>query len=132
MMRKFKTFLVGVLLVTVLIQTSKAEEFDYVYKSNTNLEKLLEKMPLSDAELISESSYNKYQIACIAYNIYFEARGSTLLDKIGVGYVILNRLGNPEFGINFCEIVFQHKPHVTQFAWTHYPQRAKIIEWDQW
>jgi spore germination cell wall hydrolase CwlJ-like protein len=55
------------------------------------------------------------QIRCIATAIHYEARGSTLQDKIGVANVIMNRTKNPNFPKTPCAVVLQKN----QFSWTN-------------
>lgn len=56
------------------------------------------------------------ELICLALNVYHEARGSTLLDKIGTAFVAMNRLDKNYRGAEtVCEVVWQRK----QFSWTH-------------
>ena len=97
---------------------------------------LTKDMPISVPELAGMDAVQRKQVACLAYNIYFEARGSTMADQIGVAYVVLNRIGHPEFRTNACEVVFQLTSHAgrtfPQFSWTTYRHRLRKVEWDCW
>lgn len=44
---------------------------------------------------------------CLAQNIYFEARGSSLADQIAVADVVLNRVDSAKFPDTICEVVQQ-------------------------
>lgn len=57
---------------------------------------------------------NQDQTQCIATAIYYEARGSTREDKIGVGNVIMNRVRDRRFPNTPCAVVYQR----SQFSWT--------------
>jgi spore germination cell wall hydrolase CwlJ-like protein len=52
---------------------------------------------------------------CLAQNIYFEARGESLLGQALVGWVTLNRVQNSDFPEDICTVVWQKG----QFSWTH-------------
>ena len=61
-----------------------------------------------------------YSVACMAANIYYEARSEPLLGKISVGYVTLNRSIDKKFPDTICEVVAQP----SQFSW--YNDRTKV------
>lgn len=44
---------------------------------------------------------------CLALNIYFESRGSSLADKAGVANVVLNRVTDRRFPATICEVITQ-------------------------
>lgn len=52
---------------------------------------------------------------CLVHNIYFEARGESLLGQRAVAWVTINRVMNEKFPNNICEVVHQSG----QFSWTH-------------
>ena len=57
---------------------------------------------------------------CLALNIYHEARGEPLEGKIAVGQVVMNRVGDPDFPAQVCEVVQQggQRPRDScQFSW---------------
>jgi len=54
------------------------------------------------------------QISCLAQNIYHEARGSTKLDQVAVGWGTMNRSKSGIYPSTICEVVFQKY----QFSWT--------------
>mgnify|MGYP002261925726 CR=1 FL=1 len=68
---------------------------------------------------------------CLALNIYFEARGSNMADKLAVADVVLNRVRDNRFPDTICEVVYQGKQkpswkdetkmvmvrHKCQFSW---------------
>lgn len=57
---------------------------------------------------------DEQQIRCISTAIYYEARGSTLEDKLGVANVIMNRVQDGRFRSSPCSVVMQRG----QFSWT--------------
>lgn len=57
------------------------------------------------------------EIQCMAYAIYFEARGEGTLGQVGVGYVILNRMGHHKFPNTACGVVYDRNRRGCQFHW---------------
>lgn len=53
-------------------------------------------------------------VLCLALNIYHEARGEPIDGQIAVAAVTLNRVHDPRWPDNVCDVVYQ--PH--QFSWT--------------
>lgn len=75
---------------------------------------LLTILLLSGILLPSNSKADEQQIKCIATAIHYEARGSTLQDKMGVANVIMNRVKDRRFPKTPCSVVMQRN----QFSWT--------------
>ena len=55
------------------------------------------------------------QLNCVAQNVYFEARGAPMQDKIYVANVTMNRVSDKRWPSTPCEVVHQK----SQFSWTH-------------
>jgi len=86
---------------------------------------------VSHAEAIHETAgakkrvYSNKEVACLAQNIYFEARGESRKGQIAVAKVTLNRLHNPNYPKSICGVVKQAvvddhgRPykHKCQFSW---------------
>ena len=53
-------------------------------------------------------------ITCLALNIYHEARSEPLEGQLAVAWVTLNRVEDPQFPDNICDVVYQKH----QFSWT--------------
>jgi len=47
------------------------------------------------------------EVRCLALNIYFEARGSSLVNKVAVSDVVLNRVEDARYPNTVCEVVRQ-------------------------
>lgn len=58
-------------------------------------------------------SYTPQEHACLAQNIYFEARNETLKGQIAVALVTLERVEDPRYPNNVCAVVYDDK----QFSW---------------
>ena len=55
------------------------------------------------------------EIACLAKNIYMEARGESLQGQIAVAQVTVNRARSGQFQETVCSVVYAPK----QFSWTN-------------
>ena len=49
------------------------------------------------------------EMACLATNIYHEARGESLQGQHAVGFVTLNRVSSKRYPNNVCDVVYQAK-----------------------
>jgi spore germination cell wall hydrolase CwlJ-like protein len=54
------------------------------------------------------------ETVCLAKNIYHEARGESILGKLAVAKVTLNRVASGKFKHTICGVVYQRR----QFSWT--------------
>lgn len=59
----------------------------------------------NDVLLYEQESYP--QAYCLALNMYYEARGSTLADQVAVSDVVLNRVDDSRFPDTVCDVVYQ-------------------------
>jgi len=55
---------------------------------------------------------------CMARNIYYEARGASLLGMVAVGHVVLNRTADLRFPSDPCLVIHQREAGRCQFSWT--------------
>jgi N-acetylmuramoyl-L-alanine amidase len=68
------------------------------------------------APIRAMSEQEKEDMLCLSLNVYHEARGSSILDKLSTAFVALNRLEQEYRGArNLCEVIWSQK----QFSWTH-------------
>lgn len=73
--------------------------------------------------LYTEEDYP--QAYCMALNIYYEARGSNLADRVAVADVVKNRVRDTRYPNTICEVVKQGRQHPSgamirnqcQFSW---------------
>lgn len=60
------------------------------------------------------------EIECLALNIYFEARGEPSEGKIAVGHVVMNRVKDPRYPAQVCDVIRQGGARIRnrcQFSW---------------
>ena len=58
-------------------------------------------------------------IRCLALNIYWEARSEPIEGRVAIAAVTLNRLADPAFPDDVCEVVYHggERRHRCQFSW---------------
>lgn len=56
------------------------------------------------------------EIQCLADVIYFESKSEPEIGQIGVGYVVLNRMGHKAYPKSACGVAYDRK-HGCQFDW---------------
>jgi len=61
----------------------------------------------------NKRTYTKAEHVCMAKNIYFEARHESLKGQLLVALVTLERVEDPRWPSNICDVVYEHK----QFSW---------------
>ncbi len=57
------------------------------------------------------------ELACLAANVYFEARGEPAKGQAAVAHVTLNRAASHRFPDSVCEVVGQRAGRSCQFSW---------------
>lgn len=124
MINKHSVFLCSIALVTMCITTTIISN-DAFAEGTVN----------SNQNTISQfqreyESHLKKEIECLALNIYHESRGEPYQGQLGVAYVTMNRMVNPNYPDTVCDVVFQYK----QFSWTHDTRSDRPddrIAWDK-
>jgi len=77
--------------------------------------RLLQAVVATQVSTASLPPENIEDVTCLAQNIWFEARGSSASDQLAVAHVVLNRVADPRYPDEVCEVIWQPK----QFSWTH-------------
>jgi spore germination cell wall hydrolase CwlJ-like protein len=73
-----------------------------------------------------ERAMQEASLACLARNIYFEARGEPVAGQFAVAEVTMNRKASRLFPRTVCEVVYQktwdpiRKREVSAFSWTEF------------
>jgi spore germination cell wall hydrolase CwlJ-like protein len=52
-------------------------------------------------------------MVCLALNVYWEARDQEIAGQVAVAQVVMNRVVDPRYPDNVCDVVYEHK----QFSW---------------
>ena len=82
------------------------------------------------------TSTQQRDLMCLSLNIYHEARGSTLPDKMGVAFVARNR--SKIHDTTICEVVYERRwvssreTWVSQFSWNTPGVLNRHLEHDAW
>lgn len=81
------------------------------------------------------SRFKAKEINCLAQNIYFEARGSNLADKVAVADVVMNRTEDRRYPTTVCGVVSQGVivgKTDCQFSWKCDNKSNMPAESDSW
>ena len=62
---------------------------------------------------VADRSYTADEKACLAKNIYFEAKNQSMKGQIAVALVTMNRVRSVYYPSNVCDVVYEH----LQFSW---------------
>lgn len=78
-------------------------------------------------------TFEQRELSCLAQNIYHEALTESVLGKIAVAMVVLNRVQSKEFPNTICGVVYQpsrakDRPRACQFSWTCDGKSDKIYD----
>lgn len=98
--------------------------FDIEYYRNIASEAqevLKETMPakvLPALSAVRTRDVSKSELQCMAESIYFEAATQSLIGKIAVGQVVLNRVNSPKYPKTVCGVVNQRLGDTCMFSWT--------------
>lgn len=85
---------------------------------------LLTILLLAPMSLFSASKVPSFDLECLTYNVYYEARGEQRKGKLAVALVTLNRADKSK---NVCKTVYE--PY--QFSWTIKPSKTRVNK-DEW
>jgi spore germination cell wall hydrolase CwlJ-like protein len=67
-----------------------------------------------DAEMAKVREFHAHSVDCLARNVYYEARGESLLGQYAVAEVTMNRRNALGYPKTVCEVVYQRDA----FSWT--------------
>lgn len=82
---------------------------------------LRQHLPIDIPQAQGLNEKDLHNLECLAWNLYFEARGGTTPEKIAVTWVPINRMNDKRFAADICTNVFQYiqqgKHRSWQFSW---------------
>lgn len=89
---------------------------------HTQMSKWFYHMPLTYHNAWHMDGQGRRAVGCLAMNIYHEARGSILQEKLAVAHVTMNRTQHASYDPDICNTIFQYSYHNgrkrPQFSWT--------------
>lgn len=135
MLKIFFTAIVSSLLCIISVSSLASEnKISHDQKLVPVLQNILP-LNINEIELLSDKE--KLDLQCIAWNLYFEGRGSIETDKIAIAWVPINRTNHGHWSIDICENIFQYSyvngKKAYQFIWAGYSFGSKFkIEHDAW
>ncbi len=77
--------------------------------------RLLQAVVVAQASTASLPPEKTPAVTCLAQNLWFEARGSSVDDQVAIANVVMNRVADSRYPDEVCDVVWQSK----QFSWTH-------------
>ena len=84
-----------------------------------------------DQMTLAAERQRRADLACLAENIYFEARGEPIAGQRAVAEVTLNRVASANFPATVCEVVHEknwdpiRKRYLGAFSWTEFDWMAR-------
>jgi spore germination cell wall hydrolase CwlJ-like protein len=117
---KFLRIVAGILVLVVGLFLTNTEERYFLFDSTPE--------PVAEVAKVAKAVDPK-QLACMAKNIYYEAKGEPFNGQAAVARVVMNRV-NHGFGSNPCNVIYQatyvekeneygdmYKAKLCQFSW---------------
>ena len=117
------------IVFTSTLLTLSFVNFYNTYKSSAKTYPLQERQALVFTPIPSSMTFTDEELQCMTENIYHEARNQK--DDAGlaaIGYVVLNRVANPEYPNDVCSVIYQD----CQFSWVCKFRNKPIAEKDAW
>lgn len=93
----------------------------------------LPEFPIRIRELHERATvrFTPQEIHCMTEVIYREAGGESEVGQVGVGYVVLNRMGHASYPATACGVIHDRK-HGVQFSWAAPNKRLSPIPLKQY
>ena len=85
-------------------------------------------MAQRDEALRQLQAQHAQNLACLARNVYFEARGEPEAGQYAVAEVTMNRRAHPRYPNTVCEVVHQK----SAFSWTDFSLILEAPRGDEW
>ena len=124
------SFFVVISAIFNIKQSSDVDTYKVMIEETQRLVKNMTTIPpvtaTDIANLISPS-----ELKCMAENIYFEAARESLVGKIAVGQVVLNRMKSPNYPKTICGVVHQKNGTTCMFSWTC-EEPKEIVQGNSW
>lgn len=107
---KCKTILVASLVMLLMLQPTITYSTPEIIEPDIIIVSAIQ-LPKIDME-------RDMEVACLAKNIYHEARGESLLGQKAVASVVFNRMRSKNFPSTVCENVYMKSKTSCAFSWT--------------
>ena len=110
-------------------KSSGVEDYTDYIEIRNNSPELLEYFAVDPREYnthVNTRPYTDREKACMAQNIYFEARNESLKGKIAVALVTLERVQDRRYPSNVCDVVYES--HQFSWYWDGLPDRPRNID----
>lgn len=124
------SFFVVISAIFNIKQSSDVDTYKVMIEETQRLVKNMTTIPPVTATVIAKV-ISPSELKCMAENIYFEAARESLVGKIAVGQVVLNRMKSPNYPKTICGVVHQKNGTTCMFSWTC-EEPKEIIQGTSW
>ena len=124
------SFFVVISAIFNIKQSSDVDTYKVMIEETQRLVKNMTTIPPVTATVIA-NVISPSELKCMAENIYFEAARESLVGKIAVGQVVLNRMKSPNYPKTICGVVHQKNGTTCMFSWTC-EEPKEIIQGTSW
>lgn len=119
MLRSYTALIIGLsFVIGMFLVSDKQLGGAEAMAKQTQSERLF--APAANFILHNTNEARREQLRCLALNIYWEARSESIAGQLAVAAVTLNRVQNPRFPSDVCDVVRQGgeiRRHRCQFSW---------------
>lgn len=124
------SFFVVISAIFNIKQSSDVDTYKVMIEETQRLVKNMTTIPPVTATVIAKV-ISPSELKCMAENIYFEAARESLVGKIAVGQVVLNRMKSPNYPKTICGVVHQKNGTTCMFSWTC-EEPKEIVQGNSW
>lgn len=124
------SFFVVISAIFNIKQSSDVDTYKVMIEETQRLVKNMTTIPPVTATVIA-NVISPSELKCMAENIYFEAARESLVGKIAVGQVVLNRMKSPNYPKTICGVVHQKNGTTCMFSWTC-EEPKEIVQGNSW
>ena len=124
------SFFVVISAIFNIKQSSDVDTYKVMIEETQRLVKNMTTIPPVTATVIAKV-ISPAELKCMAENIYFEAARESLVGKIAVGQVVLNRMKSPNYPKTICGVVHQKNGTTCMFSWTC-EEPKEIVQGNSW
>lgn len=118
-----KFYYAAILLSLFFCNSVGAQNVSTITADFSAVPSLKQHLPINIAEADAIIGKDRNNLECLAWNLYFEARGGTRPEKIAVAWVPINRMNDSKFSQDICTNIFQYiqvgKKRSWQFSWAN-------------
>lgn len=126
-----------VIVFSLMVNVKQFFDLQYYKAVATETQQFLQNavpnLALATSKISRTVAVNLTDAKCLSESIYYEAANQSLIGKIAVGQVVLNRTKKPNYPKSVCGVVNQRTGDVCQFSWACHDKKeiANSPAWQQ-